>query len=698
MQFYQRYKKIINLSGIVIFTSSVGWVLAEIRGTYKILNNVLDTSIVNFLEPPKHQEFQKDVNDSSMFSNWINSKRTISEDSHSLWKFLKFTYAQQILKLTTSDAGFLREKIINQLASIKNLENWHYSYLSQLIDAKTAVGLALTKNVDKRYFTNPAFKYVAYSHDMLVSSMKDLLITLHSKSPHACMEYFISKAFVDQDVEHNFIEHNPTSSELRKLINAASDILPLCLDTLLHHATLGDNARDLTISDGLHLLMEVYNRFRDNFEVKLKLCNIVSSLSVFPELLDDLYKAGWITALAEWINDCDVRLSATAAKTLLNLDNNKYSAVYPNKIYILHPLHRVRDTALVDVVFVHGLLGGVFFTWRQHRQNVFKNFFSVSTIKKTLSDVQSKLLRTSDPTIREYIQDAEVVEQLDDDQVGHDFEFVLNDIPLSTNNEAKGPYTCSGTHMCVSQAQNDCFSHTMCWPKDWLSEDCKNLRILGINYDTNLSMWAKMCPNSQEKATIEERSDEFLYKLLNAGVGERPIIWVTHSMGGIIVKNLLHKAWESKSDDVKKICSNSKGIIFYSTPHTGSRVATLNQPTALLLWPSVEIQELREDSAALLKTHENFLKLAQNVPLKIVSFVETKSTLVTALKFNLLFVDPNSGNPTIGEYFEVPQDHLGICKPVNRMSFLYQKVLHFIKEIVDEEPEQESTMIDSCVF
>lgn len=64
--------------------------------------------------------------------------------------------------------------------------------------------------------------------------------------------------------------------------------------------------------------------------------------------------------------------------------------------------------------------------------------------------------------------------------------------------------------------------------------------------------------------------------------------------------------------------------------------------------------------------HEQFLKLTKKAPLKVVSFVETKSTLVTALKLNYLFVEPHSANIGVGEYYEIPQDHLCICKPLNR--------------------------------
>jgi len=35
---------------------------------------------------------------------------------------------------------------------------------------------------------------------------------------------------------------------------------------------------------------------------------------------------------------------------------------------------------------------------------------------------------------------------------------------------------------------------TWCWPKDWLPIDIPFLRIIGINYDTSLSMWTPFCP------------------------------------------------------------------------------------------------------------------------------------------------------------------------------------------------------------
>lgn len=91
---------------------------------------------------------------------------------------------------------------------------------------------------------------------------------------------------------------------------------------------------------------------------------------------------------------------------------------------------------------------------------------------------------------------------------------------------------------------------------------------------------------------MNERSAEFSTKLITAGVGKRPVIWVCHSMGGLLAKQILVEEW--RKGDNNKLCENTKGIIFYSTPHRGSHIAALKQTTQMLVWPSVEVQELRE--------------------------------------------------------------------------------------------------------
>lgn len=66
----------------------------------------------------------------------------------------------------------------------------------------------------------------------------------------------------------------------------------MCLETLLHHASIRNYAKDIAELNGLPLLTEIYHRFKDNIDVTATICRIISYLSMHSELLDDLFKSG----------------------------------------------------------------------------------------------------------------------------------------------------------------------------------------------------------------------------------------------------------------------------------------------------------------------------------------------------------------------------------------------------------------------
>ena len=58
---------------------------------------------------------------------------------------------------------------------------------------------------------------------------------------------------------------------------------------------------------------------------------------------------------------------------------------------------------------------------------------------------------------------------------------------------------------------------------------------------------------------LDERSEDILERLLVAGVGQRPVIFVGHSMGGLIIKKMLVAAQNSGNEAAEAIAKNTKG-------------------------------------------------------------------------------------------------------------------------------------------
>lgn len=75
------------------------------------------------------------------------------------------------------------------------------------------------------------------------------------------------------------------------------------------------------------------------------------------------------------------------------------------------------------------------------------------------------------------------------------------------------------------------------WPSEWLPKSLSNynIRVISIGYPTHLLSW-KSPRGDKDLKTI---APTILYKLKQAGVGENPVIFITHSMGGLLTKEIL---------------------------------------------------------------------------------------------------------------------------------------------------------------
>lgn len=115
---------------------------------------------------------------------------------------------------------------------------------------------------------------------------------------------------------------------------------------------------------------------------------------------------------------------------------------------------------------------------------------------------------------------------------------------------------------------------------NWL-RDCMpihNARVLSFSYNSSLQF-------SKSTSDIYVFADQLLAALLASRDTEeeklRPIIFVCHSLGGIVFKQALIRAHESR--EFLQLRKFIRGVIFFGTPHRGSEMAGLAHTLATIL-------------------------------------------------------------------------------------------------------------------
>ncbi|KAJ0169765.1 hypothetical protein K1T71_014371 [Dendrolimus kikuchii] len=90
---------------------------------------------------------------------------------------------------------------------------------------------------------------------------------------------------------------------------------------------------------------------------------------------------------------------------------------------------------------------------------------------------------------------------------------------------------------------DDCYS--LCWPRDWIKMDYPGARVISINYTSDPYLWRPLWIKGNKRLRLHERAEQMMRQLLDMGVGEKPIIWVGHSKGGLFIKQMYCEAYEA---------------------------------------------------------------------------------------------------------------------------------------------------------
>ncbi len=211
----------------------------------------------------------------------------------------------------------------------------------------------------------------------------------------------------------------------------------------------------------------------------------------------------------------------------------------------------------------------------------------------------------------------------------------------------------------------------------WLGEELTNLGIWSLAYEVEPFRWRGYTMPLVERAI---NIGDLLYNAHD--IGERSVIFVTHSMGGLVVKQLLRHAHDFPTLPWNKIVEQTKGIVFLSTPHSGADIANWMQYIGKIVGTSVSVEELKTNNSHLRELNRAYLNYPQLNTIPISVYYENKTTS------GVLVVDQDSANPGMQGVFPVAldEDHITIAKPKSQNSRLYLTVKKFIKNCVPNDP------------
>lgn len=204
------------------------------------------------------------------------------------------------------------------------------------------------------------------------------------------------------------------------------------------------------------------------------------------------------------------------------------------------------------------------------------------------------------------------------------------------------------------------------WPR-WLAADLAGVAVWTIGYDAWSSGWRG------QSMPVPDRAINLMAQLQNAGLGDRPLCFVTHSMGGLLVKEILLHAAESRTD-FACFAAAAKGVVFLGTPHTGSGLTRAVDALGVLYRGTPAVEDLRRNSAYLRQLNDRYRDWADETGIANLVFFETRLTR------RVRVVDEASANPGLPRVRPIPvdADHVGICKPEDRDALVYGQVKRFV--------------------
>ncbi len=214
------------------------------------------------------------------------------------------------------------------------------------------------------------------------------------------------------------------------------------------------------------------------------------------------------------------------------------------------------------------------------------------------------------------------------------------------------------------------------WPK-WIATDHDYAGVWSIDYPAATTVWRG------HTMPLIDRARDLLGVLEADGFhkSDKPLVFVTHSFGGLVAKQMIKTGSESPNDAWKAIANRTKGVVFIATPNAGSNLATYLEFLAGKL-TTVTVDELAFSEPRLLELNRWYIRQAPLRGIETLAFCETQPTS------GIMVVPEATADPHIANSEIHPGDgnHATICKLQSRDAKVYKLVSQFLERMKLPDP------------
>lgn len=223
------------------------------------------------------------------------------------------------------------------------------------------------------------------------------------------------------------------------------------------------------------------------------------------------------------------------------------------------------------------------------------------------------------------------------------------------------------------------------WLCDLLPTDISNARVLSYSYDANTR--SRECVSTQTMRRHAEGLVQALSRIRNDSP-RRPIVFVAHALGGIILKWALvicHNQNLASKGKLRDILVSTHAILFFETPHSGVENTTLLESINRLASVYMEttdfiLKDLRSHSSEF----ENIqsLYVAASEKISSVFFCEEYTTSGTR-NLNVSYHSGAITGDRNGTVIVLHANHSDLVRFSSKEEESYKTVHHHLKEYVE---------------